>query len=90
MRRFVVSLLTIATLGIPAFGRASTWDIDPAHTSAQFAVRHLMVSTVPRPHQIFSRSHYRYGLNRHPGHQARRAPERRRLLRRSQVPYDDF
>ena len=25
---------------------ASTWQIDPAHTSAQFAVRHLMVSTV--------------------------------------------
>lgn len=25
---------------------AATWQIDPAHTSAQFAVRHMMVSTV--------------------------------------------
>jgi polyisoprenoid-binding protein YceI len=26
--------------------RAATWDLDPAHTSVQFSVRHLMVSTV--------------------------------------------
>ena len=46
MRRiFLASALTI-TLGFPAFGRAAVYDIDPAHTSAQFAIRHLMVSTV--------------------------------------------
>jgi len=46
MRRFVIAALTIAILGSPALSRAETWTIDPAHTSAQFAVRHLMVSTV--------------------------------------------
>jgi len=46
MRRFVIAALTIAILGSPALSRAATWTIDPAHTSAQFAVRHLMVSTV--------------------------------------------
>ena len=46
MRRFLVLVVVVATCGLPALSRASTWDIDPAHTSAQFAVRHLMVSTV--------------------------------------------
>jgi polyisoprenoid-binding protein YceI len=46
MRRFAVAALTLIVLGSPALGRAATWTIDPAHTSAQFAVRHLMVSTV--------------------------------------------
>lgn len=46
MRRFAVAVLTLVVLGSPALGRAATWTIDPAHTSAQFAVRHLMVSTV--------------------------------------------
>ena len=26
--------------------QTSTWEFDPAHSSAEFAVRHLMVSTV--------------------------------------------
>ncbi len=30
----------------PGAGLASTWQIDPAHSAAQFAVRHMMVSTV--------------------------------------------
>lgn len=46
MYRFIVSAIAVVTLTLPTLGRASTWDIDPAHTSAQFAVRHLMVSTV--------------------------------------------
>lgn len=46
MYRFIVSAIAVITLMLPTLGRASTWDIDPAHTSAQFAVRHLMVSTV--------------------------------------------
>lgn len=46
MCRFLVSLITITALGLPAFSQGETWNIDPVHTSAQFAVRHLMVSTV--------------------------------------------
>jgi polyisoprenoid-binding protein YceI len=39
-------MLALALLAVPAFSLASTWEIDPAHSSAQFAVRHLMISTV--------------------------------------------
>jgi len=46
MRRFIISLTATAALMLPMIGQASTWDIDPAHTNAQFAVRHLMISTV--------------------------------------------
>lgn len=35
------------SLGIlPAFAQASTWELDPSHTSIEFSVRHMMVSTV--------------------------------------------
>jgi polyisoprenoid-binding protein YceI len=46
MRRLLFSTLTAVAAGIPCLASASTWQIDPAHTSAQFAVRHMMVSTV--------------------------------------------
>lgn len=39
-------LAASAVLLVPAFARASTWEIDPAHTSIEFSVRHMMVSTV--------------------------------------------
>ena len=38
------SLSTVLT--IPAAAATSTWQIDPAHTAAGFAVKHLMISTV--------------------------------------------
>jgi polyisoprenoid-binding protein YceI len=46
-RRWVVWSVTAAlVVGLADIAAASRWKIDPAHTSAQFAVRHLMVSTV--------------------------------------------
>lgn len=36
----------LALIAAPEVAGASIWNIDPAHTAAQFAVRHLMVSTV--------------------------------------------
>ena len=42
MRRLPLIALCLAVS--PVF--ASTWDIDPAHTSVQFSVRHLMISNV--------------------------------------------
>lgn len=42
MRTLIAALL----LASPAFAGTSTWEIDTAHTNAQFAVKHLMVSTV--------------------------------------------
>ena len=35
-----------AVLSLPAPAATSTWQIDPAHSSAQFAVKHLAISTV--------------------------------------------
>lgn len=46
MRRFAISLTAVVALAIPIVGQAATWDIDPAHTNAQFAIRHMMISTV--------------------------------------------
>lgn len=38
--------LALVLLAAPALAGTTTWEIDTAHTSAQFAVKHLMVSTV--------------------------------------------
>ena len=46
MRRFAVLLVALIALSFPTLSGASTWEIDPAHTLAQFAIRHLMISTV--------------------------------------------
>ena len=35
-----------AVLSLPAAAATSDWQIDPAHSSAQFAVKHLAISTV--------------------------------------------
>ncbi len=45
MRRVMCWALLVIAVS-PALAGASVWQIDPAHSSAQFAVRHLMVSTV--------------------------------------------
>ena len=42
-KRLIVGAAMLMT---PGAVRASTWQIDPAHSAAQFAVRHMMVSTV--------------------------------------------
>lgn len=38
------ALLLVATISCSA--QVTTWQIDPAHSAAQFAVRHMMISTV--------------------------------------------
>jgi polyisoprenoid-binding protein YceI len=41
------TLVLLAALAAPALAQStSTWEIDPAHSSIQFGVRHLMISTV--------------------------------------------
>jgi polyisoprenoid-binding protein YceI len=42
----VPALAAAALLAAPALAGATTWDIDAAHTSAGFSVKHMMVSTV--------------------------------------------
>jgi polyisoprenoid-binding protein YceI len=46
-QRARIGLITaIALLAPPVLSQASTWQIDPAHTSVQFSARHLMISNV--------------------------------------------
>jgi polyisoprenoid-binding protein YceI len=46
MRRQIIAMLALFIFAIPVFSYASTWQIDPDHSSLQFKVRHLMVSNV--------------------------------------------
>jgi len=46
MPRFVLVLIAALSLVAAAIAQAGAWQIDPNHTSAQFSVRHLGVSTV--------------------------------------------
>ena len=42
----VLALAAMSLLAIPASASASTWEIDPAHSTIEFSVKHMMVSTV--------------------------------------------
>lgn len=44
--RMILSAALAAVMGLPASAATNTWTIDPNHSSAQFAVRHLGLSTV--------------------------------------------
>jgi polyisoprenoid-binding protein YceI len=46
MSRFVLAIVTVLAMAAAAAAQAATWQIDPNHSSAQFSVRHLGVSTV--------------------------------------------
>jgi polyisoprenoid-binding protein YceI len=46
MSRFVWALVASLSIAASAAAQAGTWQIDPNHSSAQFAVKHLAVSTV--------------------------------------------
>jgi polyisoprenoid-binding protein YceI len=45
LSRITLSATLAAALTLPA-SATTTWQIDPAHTAASFAVKHLMISTV--------------------------------------------
>jgi polyisoprenoid-binding protein YceI len=44
--RWAVTAGLAAALALPASAGTTTWQIDPQHSSAQFGVTHLMISTV--------------------------------------------
>ncbi|PYR55649.1 MAG: hypothetical protein DMF85_18985 [Acidobacteria bacterium] len=46
MNRTILFLAAAALSAAQAAPGPNTWQIDPNHTSAQFSVRHMMVSTV--------------------------------------------
>ena len=46
LSRIALTAGLAAALSLPAAAANSNWQIDPAHSSAQFSVRHLAISTV--------------------------------------------
>ena len=46
LTRIALTAGLAAILSLPAAAATSTWQIDPAHSAAQFSVRHLAISTV--------------------------------------------
>ena len=46
MKKFITVAALIAFASLPALAQTTTWQVDPAHTNSQFAVKHLGVSTV--------------------------------------------
>ncbi|OJH39186.1 YceI family protein [Cystobacter ferrugineus] len=46
MKLFLKSALAAAVLAVPSFVFAAEYDVDAAHSSADFSVRHMMVSNV--------------------------------------------
>lgn len=46
IRKFVSAVILTAAMALQATAATTTWQIDPAHTAAQFAVKHMMISTV--------------------------------------------
>ena len=46
LTRFALATGLAALMTLPASAATSTWQIDPAHTAAQFSVKHLAISTV--------------------------------------------
>ncbi|RKH67279.1 YceI family protein [Corallococcus aberystwythensis] len=46
MKLSLKSAITLVAVAAPSFAFASAWEIDSSHSSAQFAVKHMMVSNV--------------------------------------------
>jgi polyisoprenoid-binding protein YceI len=44
--KFGLAAILAAMIALETPAATTTWQIDPAHTAAQFAVRHMMISTV--------------------------------------------
>jgi len=46
MKRLQIAFVTALFLLLPVLTLAANWEFDPAHSSAYFKVRHMMISTV--------------------------------------------
>jgi len=46
IRKFLIAVILAGAMVLQASAATTAWKIDPAHTAAQFAVKHLMISTV--------------------------------------------
>ncbi|SET34069.1 YceI family protein [Stigmatella erecta] len=46
MNMLLKSAIAAAVFAVPSIAAASTWEIDPAHSSAKFTVKHMMITNV--------------------------------------------
>jgi len=46
MRKFAATVILTGAMAFQVSAATTTWKIDPLHTAAQFAVKHMMISTV--------------------------------------------
>lgn len=46
MKRFMLPFILLAVLSIPASAQLESWQLDPPHSAAHFAIRHMGISTV--------------------------------------------
>lgn len=46
LRQITRRVVCFALIGMPLLAQPTSWRIDPMHSSAQFSVRHMMISTV--------------------------------------------
>jgi len=46
IRKFAAAIILTGAMTFEASAASTTWKIDPAHTAAGFAVKHMMISTV--------------------------------------------
>jgi polyisoprenoid-binding protein YceI len=46
MRTFIAAFIVLGTAAVAAPARAAVWEIDSSHSTAEFSVKHMMVSNV--------------------------------------------
>ena len=46
MKKLLSAAALLAFASLPCLAQTTTWQVDPAHTNSQFAVKHLGISTV--------------------------------------------
>src|ERR1700689_4792487 len=46
MKKFLIATALTAMLSAATYAQSTTWQLDPAHSNAQFSVRHLGISNV--------------------------------------------
>ncbi len=46
MKRPLAALALLAAAAVPAYAKPTTWNIDPAHSAAEFVVQHMGISNV--------------------------------------------
>jgi len=54
MQRLTTILVALAALVAPSLAPAATWQVDPAHSTVGFSIRHMMISNVRGQFKTFT------------------------------------